>query len=227
MKIHILQHVAFEGPANILNWAQMKGHNVESTLFYEPGWFMPATDSMDMLVVMGGPMGVHEEGAYPWMAIEKSFIKDCIAAGCKVVGICLGAQLAAEALGARVYPNKQKEIGWFPIHKTSVAHPVFFDMNPSQPVFHWHSDTFDLPAGALHLATSDACVNQAFMWNEQVFGLQFHMEMSSEHIETLLENSFQDKQSEYVQSDTAIRDGYPQGENLPPLMDSVLTRFVT
>lgn len=229
MKVHIFQHVAFEGPANILTWAGMKGADVTTTSFFEPGWSLPAPDGMDLLVVMGGPMSVHDDAAYPWLPVEKEFLRDAIKAGRRMVGICLGAQLAADALGARVYPNAQKEIGWFPIHKTDLPHPVLFDVAPSQHVLHWHGDTFDLPQGALHLAYSDACANQAFIWQERVLGLQFHMEMRPDDIETLMSNSFQEtsEAQPFIQSDTAIRDGFHYAEMLPPLLDSVLTRFIT
>lgn len=229
MKIHIFQHVAFEGPASILTWAQMKAADITTTSFFEPGWSLPAPAEPDLLVVMGGPMSVHDDSAYPWLAVEKEFIRDRIRAGGRIAGICLGAQLAADALGARVYPNAQKEIGWFTVHKTALPHPVLFDMAPTQTVFHWHGDTFDLPAGAMHLAYSDVCQNQAFIWNEQVLGLQFHMEMRSDDVEMLLANSFQEtsEAQPYIQSDTEIRDGMGNAEMLPPLLDSVLTRFIS
>lgn len=229
MKVHIFQHVAFEGPAHIRTWAQMKGADITVTEFFEPGWSLPAPDEMDLLVVMGGPMGVHDDSAYPWLAVEKEFIRDCIRAGRRMVGVCLGAQLAADALGARVYPNAQKEIGWFPVHKTSLPHPVLFDMAPTQNVLHWHGDTFDLPDGALHLAYSDACQNQAFIWKEQVLGLQFHMEMQPDDIEMLLANCYQETSADqpFIQSDTTIRDGIANADMLPPLLDSILTRFIS
>lgn len=207
----------------------MKGADVTTTNFSEPGWSLPAPDDMDLLVVMGGPMGVHDDSAYPWLPVEKNFIQDAIKADRRMVGICLGAQLAAQALGASVYPNAHKEIGWFPVHKTALPHPVLFDMAPTQTVFHWHGDTFDLPSGAMHLAYSDACANQAFIWQERVLGLQFHMEMLPEHIETLMSNSYQETNAAqpYIQSDTTIRDGFMHADVLPPLLDSILTRFIS
>ena len=229
MKIHVLLHVPFEGPANILKWAALKGHSVTATPFFEPQWSLPSTDNVDLLIIMGGPMGVYDEAEYPWLIKEKAFIRDCIDAGRAVFGICLGAQLAAEVLGAKVYPNGQKEIGWFPLEKTSIPHPVLFDMAPDQMVFHWHGDTFDLPKGALLLASSEACKHQAFIWNEQVLGFQFHMEMSGEHIDLLIQNCFQDLKDKtpFVQSGAEIEKGYGHAEVLSPLLDSILTRFMS
>jgi GMP synthase-like glutamine amidotransferase len=229
MKIHVMQHVPYEGPGTILQWAKQKGHDVAFTQFFEPGWSLPAPGNVDLLVVLGGPMGVHDDAAYPWLATEKSFIRDYIDSGRPMLGICLGAQLAADALGAKVYPNEHKEIGWFPIQKTSLPHPILFDMADGQMVFHWHSDTFDLPEGALHLAKSEACANQAFIWKEQVMGLQFHMEMTAEDVEALSNNCFQDMKGNhpYVQSDAQIQQGLPHTEFLGPLFYSILTRFAT
>jgi len=228
MRLHVLQHVPFEGAANILKWAELKSHSITTTAFFEPGYALPGMADFDTLVVMGGPMGVHDEAEHPWLIQEKQFIRAAIDAGKGVIGICLGAQLAADVLGARVYPNAHREIGWFPVTKSDLPHPVLFDMDPTQMMFHWHGDTCDLPRGALLLAGSEACKHQAYMWNEQVLGLQFHLEMSPEHIETLIEHCFADLKSDspYVQKQADIRKGCAaHAEVLPPLLDSVMTRF--
>jgi GMP synthase-like glutamine amidotransferase len=177
MRIQCLQHVAFEGPAGIADWATDRGHKIEITPLYQ-GADPPETGSFDWLVVMGGPMGVSDEGRYPWLGPEKAFIADAIASGKTVVGVCLGAQLIAEALGARVYPNREKEIGWMPVELTDAGRGSrLFGFLPAEiEVFHWHGDTFDLPAGAVHLARSGPCANQAFVHDGRVLGLQFHLE---------------------------------------------------
>ena len=134
--------------------------------------------SIFWLIVMGGPMSVNDERQYPWPTAEKKFIADAIANGKIVLGVCLGAQLIANALGARVYPNHHREIGWFPVEgvtpeKTSVLGTLF----PSQMnTFHWHGETFDLPEHAIHLARSEGCEHQAFCIGDRVLGLQFHLE---------------------------------------------------
>ena len=177
MKIHYLQHVPFEGLGSIETWARQKGHTLSATRFYQ-GESLPAIETVDLLIVMGGPMNIYEEASYPWLADEKCFIEQIIAAGRRVLGICLGAQLIADVLGAKVYANSDKEIGWFTVETTEAAsRSRLFATFPRQlDAFHWHGDTFDIPDGALHVARSAGCANQAFVYDERVVGLQFHLE---------------------------------------------------
>lgn len=177
MQIQCLKHVPFEGPAEIASWADARGHRIGVTPLYEGG-APPAPDAFDWLLVMGGPMGVADESEYPWLAAEKRFIRSSIDAGKTVIGICLGAQLIAEVLGARVYRNPEKEIGWMPVELTNAAAQsrCFGSLPASLEVFHWHGDTFELPSGAVQLARSGACEQQAFVLDERVLGLQFHLE---------------------------------------------------
>jgi len=115
MRAHYLQHVPFEGLASIGRWLDAAGYEISATRLFDPEK-LPSLDNIDLLVIMGGPMSVNDEKAFPWLAAEKQFVRDAIDSGKAVLGICLGAQLIASALGARVYPNAVKEIGWFPIH---------------------------------------------------------------------------------------------------------------
>ncbi len=201
MHIHYFQHAPFEGLACIADWAAEKSHTLSATHWYD----QPATPDIggaDMLVVMGGPMGVYEEAQYPWLAMEKSLIRDAIAAGKPVLGICLGAQLIAAALGAKVYPNAEKEIGWFPVQ--------FHDELAPSPatVFHWHGDTFDLPDNAVHLAETPICKNQAFRIGDRVYGLQFHFEVTPAAMDGMLQHLGHELQSgPYVQTADEIRAG--------------------
>jgi GMP synthase-like glutamine amidotransferase len=189
MRIHCFQHVSFEGLGNIEAWIQSRGHSVSTTRFYEKEVF-PRLDDMDWLIVMGGPMGADDEHIYPWLGAEKKFIGQAVSCGKKVLGICLGAQLIASALGAKVYPNAEKEIGWFPLRLTpdGIASPLFAGFPEEFVVFHWHGDTFDLPAGAKHLAESAVCKHQAFLFNTNVLALQFHLDVRSDDITDWLEN---------------------------------------
>lgn len=177
MRIQCLTHVHFEGPAGIEDWARSRGHDLDVTPMFS-GSLPPKPGSYDWLVVMGGPMSVGDDDTYPWLADEKRTIRAAIDAGKRVLGVCLGAQLIAQVLGARVYRNPHPEIGWMPVELTPEAleSPLLGFLPPSLQVFHWHGDTFDLPQGAIHLARSGACAHQAFSYAGRVLGLQFHLE---------------------------------------------------
>jgi GMP synthase-like glutamine amidotransferase len=187
MKLHYFQHVPFEGLAHIQTWADSRAHAVSATPFFRSER-LPPLENVDLLVVLGGPMGATDDGRFSWMRQEKIFIEEAISRQKKVLGICLGAQLIADVLGARVYPNREKEIGWFPIelNPPNARHNALGVLPQRTDVFHWHGDTFDLPAHALHLARSRACENQAFSVGPQVLGLQFHLEMGPSQIDALL-----------------------------------------
>lgn len=190
MHIHFLQHVPFEGLASIRGWIERGGHTVGCTRLYA-GDGLPRPASVDLLIVMGGPMGVHDVAAYPWLTAEKTFLRAVIDAGQRVLGICLGAQLIADVLGARVYPNGQKEIGWFPVTRAEgvEATPLGRLLPAEFMAFHWHGDTFDLPPGATHLGMSAACRHQAYAVGERILGLQFHLETTPESARELIEHA--------------------------------------
>jgi GMP synthase-like glutamine amidotransferase len=187
MRVHFIQHVHFESPGYLLEWATAQQHQISFTKIYEAVTF-PAADDIDLLVIMGGPMGVYEENKYPWMQAEKDFIKTVMEAGKKVLGICLGSQLIAAVCGANVYPNQQKEIGWWPVK--TIRNDKTTTLTASLPdelmTFHWHGDTFDLPAGAVHLFATDVCPHQGYLLYNQVAGLQFHPEATPELIEQMV-----------------------------------------
>ena len=189
MKIHYLQHVGFEGLGRIEPWAIAQNHSLSVTRFYnnEP---LPSVQEIDWLIVMGGPMNIYEDNKYPWLTAEKQFIEQAIKQDKTVIGICLGAQLIADVLGTKVYPGPQKEIGWFPIEMTDEAEnsAVFNSLPQNLTVFHWHGDTFDLPKGAIRLAYSEGCQNQAFVYNKKVLGLQFHLESSKDSVQQIIQN---------------------------------------
>jgi GMP synthase-like glutamine amidotransferase len=178
MRVRYLQHVPFEGPGCITAWARDRGHELTGSHLYR-GDPLPKADSADALIVMGGPMGVDDEAEYPWLRDEKRMLKAWLSSGKPILGICLGAQLLASVLGAKVVRNRISEIGWFPIKRLPQISSTYMDglLPKTLMVLHWHHDTFDIPAGAIPIATSGACTNQGFVYHDRVVGLQFHMEM--------------------------------------------------
>lgn len=222
MRLHWLQHVPFEGLGYIDEWANSRGFEISCTRLYA-GEKLPAVESFDWLVVMGGPMGIHDHDEHSWLAAEKEFIGSAIAAGKTMLGICLGAQLMADALGAKVYPSPQKEIGWFPIQR---AHGAPGLLPGKLTVFHWHGDTFDLPDGAIRLADSEVCGNQAFIHGDRVIGLQFHMETTGESMEALIDNCAHElEDSPFIQTADEMRAGLSNigriNKTLEELLDSL------
>ena len=189
MRIHILQHVPFETPAYILNWAQHKEFPIATTHLYRSPSY-PNQMDFDALVIMGGPMGVHDERKYSWLHNEKRFIEKTIVSEKKILGICLGAQLLADVLGAKVVPNEEKEIGWSPVKLTGDGqnHPLLKDLPVSFHAFHWHGDRFDIPEHGIRIAESQACANQGFVMNSHIIGLQFHLESTVKSIQDLVDN---------------------------------------
>lgn len=204
LRAHILQHVPFEGPGAIAAWLKTTGADQAYTRFYQ-ATVLPRIEEFDLLVVMGGPMSVNDEQEYPWLLIEKQFIREAIQAGKAVLGICLGAQLIASAMGAGVYRNSQKEIGWLPVQGVAAEDDAAFRFPSSLEVFHWHGETFDLPSGAVQLARSEGCENQAFQFGSSVIGLQFHLETMPQLAWELVNNCRSELlPAKYVQTEEEI-----------------------
>lgn len=194
--VHCLEHVSFEGPGQIATWAALRGHAVTATHVYrEP---VPAlgevfdlnpntmTEPPGLLVLMGGPMSVNDTAEHAWIEPETQRVREAIDAGAAVLGVCLGAQLIARALGAAVYPMNHREIGWHPVEAVN-NHQAFGLPRRFTPL-HWHGETFDLPDGATRLAGNEACANQAFAVGRRVVGLQFHLETTSATAAALVEH---------------------------------------
>ena len=185
MKVHVLQHVPSEGLGSIAEWLEKIGAIVTFTYFFESA-DLPSAHEQDLVIVLGGPMSVNDENTLPWLRVEKNFIREAIDNGKAVLGICLGSQLIANALGANVQANPHKEIGWFPVSAVQKSESTF-QWPLAVNVFHWHGETFELPQGAVHLARSAACENQGFQWGRRVIGLQFHLETTPDSAHTFVE----------------------------------------
>lgn len=185
MRIHYFQHDPDEDPAAILDWAHLRGAGIQATR-WDAGERLEALPATDLLVVMGGPMSVHDTERFPWLGMEKARIAEQIARGGRILGICLGAQLLAEALGAEVFPNPTPEIGWYPVKRTpQTAESLLAPLGDEALVLHWHGETFSLPPDATLLATSERCHHQAFSVRSVFLGLQFHLEMTPNGLERL------------------------------------------
>jgi GMP synthase-like glutamine amidotransferase len=206
MKVHVLQHVPFEDVGSMASWFEERGAVLSYTRFFgDPT--LPALNGLDLVIAMGGPMSVNDESDLAWLRPEKRFIGDAVARGVPVLGVCLGAQLIASALGSRVYRNLQKEIGWFQIEATPAPEGPF-RLPEKCTVFHWHGETFDLPTGAVRLAKSAACENQAFQIGRHVIGLQFHLETTPESAGAILDHCKGElvPGGPYVQSESELRE---------------------
>ena len=205
MRAHYLQHVPFEGLGSIESWLHRAGYEITNTRFYESSVALPDIEAVDLLVVLGGPMSVNDERAHPWLVKEKQFIQSAIAAGRPTLGICLGAQLIACAMGGKVFPNPVKEIGWYPIQGAQSRDDAMFRFPDEMEVFHWHGETFNLPNGAVRLASSRACSNQAFQLGENVIGLQFHLETTPQSALDIVGNCRDELiAGEYIQTEIEI-----------------------
>ena len=212
MRVHYLQHVPFEGLGAIEQWLIARSCDITSTRLFEPSQ-LPSPEDFDLLIIMGGPMSVNDEAEYPWLTDEKSLVRRAIASGKAVLGVCLGAQLIASAMGASVRKNRCKEIGWFPIEEVTLtsSDDSAFRLPPSANVFHWHGETFDLPHGAIHLARSRACEHQAFQVGCSVLGLQFHLEATPESVASMIRHAGNELEpSEFVQSAIEILSATPE-----------------
>lgn len=224
MRIHYFQHVPFEGLGSIATWTIHRGYALSATKFYQNDP-LPSLQNFDWLVVMGGPMNIYEEDKYPWLTEEKKLIEQAITNNKTVLGICLGAQLIADVLGARVYQGEHKEIGWFPIEATTSSN-IWQGIPSKMTVFHWHGDTFDTPPGTTRLAFSEGCPNQAFSYRDRVLGLQFHLESTPESVEQIIANCRDDLvPGKYIQTPDEMLSKPDRFRQINEIMGQILTNL--
>ncbi|MGH1472624.1 MAG: type 1 glutamine amidotransferase [Cellvibrionaceae bacterium] len=223
MRAHYLQHVRFEGLGSIESWLQSAGYEISYTQLYH-SQALPSPQNIDLVIIMGGSMSVNDEENYPWLIGEKQFIKNAIEMGKPVLGICLGAQLIASAMGGEVFQNSVKEIGWFPVEAVKSEDASSFCFPEQVEVFHWHGETFSLPPGAVQIAKSKGCENQAFQIGTTVIGLQFHLETTSESAQAIVENCRDELiEGVYIQSEEQILSASEEHfSSINNLMGSVL-----
>jgi GMP synthase-like glutamine amidotransferase len=222
MRVIAFRHVPFEDLGLIYPPLEERGVSVEFADLYREASPLPDISSAAGLIFMGGPMSANDDLTY--LRHELRYIRQAVERGQPVLGVCLGAQLLAKALGARVYRNPVKEIGWFDIALTDAAleDPLFAGLDRTQTVFQWHGETFDLPAGATWLASSEACVHQAFRVAANVYGLQFHLEVTPEMIAAWCR---EDSNCGDVQELTAPLDPYRHTAHLAHLSRLIFGRW--
>ena len=224
-RIHYLQHVPFEGLGSMEPWLTTQGHPITTTHFFEDTP-LPDPSALDALIVMGGPMGIYDEQAFPWLSREKDFMRACLQAGKKVLGICLGAQLLADCLGARVHPAPYKEIGWFPVYPaedTWVSR--LFATHPT--VFHWHGDQFDIPEGAEDILHTSANCCQAFHVKDSIIGLQFHLEVTPHQLKDMVRHGAGELvDAPTIQSAATITDGAAHMETAHRILNNLMQHWL-
>ncbi len=227
LNIHIFQHVKSDIPRNIIDWLEMRGHNYGVTKFpLDPT--LPAFEEIDWLIVLGGPMSVHDESTIPWLKHEKNFIRKMIGADKPVLGFCLGGQMIAEVLGARIYKAKLPEIGWHQVYiKRGFGNNKIFKYFPdSFTAFHWHSESFTLPEGARVVASSPACENQIIIYNTNVVAMQCHLELNANIIEKFIgKSSAMLIKDEYIQTAEDIRSNMNYATLTYDLLFEVLSKM--
>jgi GMP synthase-like glutamine amidotransferase len=212
----IFQHVPFEGPGAFASRLLSFGYTLRTHRWWEAS-SPPDLSEADLVIAMGGPMSVNDEEEHPWLQQEKEWLRQALNAELPLMGICLGAQCMASALGAKVTPNPEREIGWWPVTACGQKDPE------PLTVLHWHGETFDLPDGAVHLEQSEACLHQSFQWGERALGLQYHLEATRDSLTALIEHSRHEMMpGPYVQTEEQLWAGWRAHHRLADLRLSQL-----
>jgi len=208
--IVFLKHIPIEGPGTIGLFFEKTPYKIK-IFELDQGDPLPETlEGIEAVVVLGGPMNVYEEEKYPFLKEEDEFLKRALRQSIPLLGICLGSQMLAKVNGARVEKARQEEIGWSEIHLTRDGRcdPLFEGLDEKLAVFQWHEDTFSVPVGGQLLATSEVCHNQAIKVGENAYGLQFHVEVTQDIIESWIKQYFNVSDARKSDKGKAILDQY-------------------
>jgi len=230
VRIEVIRHVPYIFYGNLEPWIKKWGADVWEKRFFQGSQF-PEQEPPDLCIVLGGPMGVCDKDRYPWLLSEMRFLEQRLKEGTKILGICLGAQLFAEILGAKVSKANEPEVGWHDVSLVSGVqekHQLFKELPKVWKTFHWHNDVFDIPSGAERIFESKAHANQGYLYNQQLLALQFHPEMNEEGAKNLMWRfgSSLDLTRPWVQSLDEMKAGFVHQCKNVSILESLMDRLI-
>ena len=227
LRVHYFQHIAGEGFGSCYEYLKAHQAKITATEFFALPVdlsleleALPNIDEVDLLIIMGGTMSVNDEANYPWLKLEKRWLRRYLSAGKPAIGLCLGGQLIANALGASVSRNQYQELGWMDVGRVSHVPENYFQIPEKINIMQWHSETFEIPRGGVRLAQNNVCQNQMYQIGRNVLGFQFHPEMTPHALQLLIENEEDSAvfNGEYVQPiaelKKTIKSKFEQGNQL-------------